>query len=155
METTLFTSKSKIDERTETYRIDGGNAEQQHEYSHHPRHDSAGYGVLLLIVDGILHLFPEGEQSDERKHQGNDEHGVELCVGLDAKGAEVESEQPRNEGKSLSQVLNAEDSPTHHRDDEGDDDARHLTDFFIEFLQTHPFEHQPQAMIRAPDHEIP
>ena len=64
-----------------------------------------------------MRFLSKREQRDEREYDCHDERGVELCVGVDAEGPEVEGEEASYEGEGVAQILNSEYRPTHHGDD--------------------------------------
>ena len=103
----------------------------------------------------IVKLLPEGEERDEREHERDNQDGVELCVAVDGEAAEIEGEEPSDEGEGIAEVADSEYRPSHHRYDEGDDDAWCFADFLVEFLQSHAFEHEPDAVVGTPHHEVP
>jgi len=150
----ITTLKSEIYERAEAYGVERAQTEQQHEDRYWPYYEVL-FCRVISVKREVYQLLAEREQSDEREHKCDDERGIELWSLCPCKRLEIKGEQSCDECPGVIEVLDAEDSPAHHGDNEGDDDTRHLADLLVESVQSHAFKYEPHAMVGAPDDEVP
>ena len=70
-------------------------------------------------------------------------------------GLKIKGEKPWNERKGIREILNAENGPAYCYDKESDDDAGDFTHLFVNFSQADAFQHEPEAMVSAPNDKVP
>lgn len=110
---------------------------------------------IISVEYEVLYFLSKWKQADERKYESYDECGVELAVIYSLDCIEVESEHSANECGRITEVFYSEEHPSYYGKDESYEHTRYFTDFVIEVLESHSFEHEPYSVICAPYQEVP
>lgn len=146
--------KSEIDERTEPSCVKGTETEYEKQHCKRPNQE-----VLPIRIVGVenrfLRLLSEREQSEERKEYSHEECDVKMRTGNRYSRLKIKGKEPGYERKRIRQVFDAEESPTHCHNDEREKNAWHFAHLFVNLAQTDAFQHKPEAVIRAPNNEVP
>ena len=98
-------------------------------------------------MTGVVFEVRQGYKSKDQRH---DERGAEVEVVDWYNRLEIKDKQSWDKGESIWNDLDSEQRPAYSDYHESDDDTGNFSDFFVEFVEAHALQYEPETMIRAP-----